>query len=122
MYFHVIMPLGSDPQASEKYEIIQRIATEKKLNAHFPNYSKETPSFDLDRTIQELQGAEFVIVDLSLERPSCYYELGLVEILKKTTYLIAKTGTDIHQTSSRDNVAFFQTMKDFEETIYAILC
>ena len=89
--------------------------------AHFPNYSTVKPSFDLNSTIQDLKGASFVIADLSLERPSCYYELGLAEALRKRVHLIAQAGTDIHQTAARDNVLFFDDLIQFEAVIDAIL-
>jgi hypothetical protein len=53
------------------------------------------------------------LADLSLERPSCYYELGLAEALGKPVYLIAAEGTDIHQTASRRLVSFYNGQEDF---------
>jgi len=121
MYFHMIMPLGADPNASDKRQRVKRIAEAHKLVAHFPNYSTVKPSFDLNSTIQDLKGASFVIADLSLERPSCYYELGLAEALRKRVHLIAQAGTDIHQNAARDNVLFFDDLIQFEAVIDAIL-
>lgn len=121
MPFHVIMPLDSDPNASDKHQIIEKVSIERGLKAFFPSYSKQKPACDFDSTVKELEEAEFVIVDLSLERPSCYYELGLVEMLRKPVHLVAQVNTDIHQTTNRDKVIFFKDLIEFETIIRKIL-
>lgn len=115
-YFLLIAPFGSDSQAGYKQGTIQEVAEEFDLEAHFPSYNKETPAFKLDTTIKDLQGSEFVLVDLSLERPSCYYELGIAEALGKKIYLIAKRGTDIHQTANRNFVRFYDDLNHLRNT------
>ena len=107
-YFHVIMPLGADPQASKKREIIRSAASHLDLEPHFPSYSPNQPEFSLQSALSDMSGCLFVLADLSLERPSCYYELGLAEAQKVPVYLIAESGTPIHQTTSRDNLAFYR--------------
>ena len=121
MYFHVIMPLGSDPNASDKRRRVESMAQEYQLAAHFPGYPPDRVTSDLEETIEELKEANFVIADLSLERPSCYYELGFAEALRKRVYLIAQLGTDIHQTANRDKVSFFNNLAGFDAVIRAIL-
>ena len=64
------------------------------------------------QTLQDMKQCEFVLVNLSLERPSCYYELGLAEAIGKPVYLIAIEGTDIHQTASRKLVQFYNTNEE----------
>lgn len=121
MSFYVIMPLGSDPDASDKRSRIEKIAHEQQLTVHFPKYSPSRATFELEELTEELKGADFIIVDLSLERPSCYYELGLAEALRKPVYLIARLGTNIHQTSNRDKVSFFVDLTEFEALVRTIL-
>ncbi len=121
MYFYVIMPFRSDQSSTIKRKIIEDIAQEYRLVAHFPEYSPDRPSFNVKAAILVLSNADFVIVDLSLERPSCYYELGLAEALKRPVYLIAKAGTDIHQTANRDKAFFFEDFAEFEDIVRTIL-
>jgi hypothetical protein len=121
MYFHVIMPVGADPEADTKQEIIKKISESMKIFAHFPSYLKNKPFFDINSTIKDINGSAFVLADLSLERPSCYYELGLAETLRKTTFLIAKNGTNIHQSAGRENVKFYNDKNDFKKLIKFIL-
>lgn len=107
MYFQIIMPVGSNPHLKERQKNIIENSKEAGLTAHFPRYTTEDPVFNLQATLQDLKNALFVLADLSLERPSCYYELGLAEALGKPVYLIAIQGTDIHQTASRRFVQFY---------------
>src|SRR5215204_3006056 len=102
-YFHLIMPFGSDSRAGLKQEIIRDVAEIYCLRPHFPAYDKNKSAFVLAPTLEDLKECAFVLADLSLERASCYYELGVAEALGKKTYVVAEEGTDIHQTASRNS-------------------
>lgn len=119
-YFHVIMPLDSDVHSKEKQIAINKAAHFAKIKPHFPEYCKHAP-FNLESMLLELRGSEFVLADLSFERPSCYYELGLAESLYKEVFLVAHCETPIHQTVNRDNVKFYSTSRDLEEIVEDIL-
>lgn len=121
MYFHVIMPVGSNPMKDEIQKVIMDTARSFQPNPHFPGYATEDPVFNLQSTLQDIRNSEFVLADLSLERPSCYYELGLAEALGKPVYLIAKKETDIHQTASRRLVSFYEDEKELRKLIISIL-
>lgn len=121
MFFHVIMPVGSNPKKDENQQYISEVAHEYGIRPHFPRYATEDPIFNLQSTLQDLRKSEFVLADLSLERPSCYYELGLAEALGKPVYLIATEGTDIHQTASRRLVSFYKDHKDLVTLLKHIL-
>ena len=120
MYFYIIMPIGSDPFATQKRTIIETEAKRNNMIPHFPKYKTDKPGFYLESTIMKLRDAFFVLADLSFERPSCYYELGLAEALGKQVYLIAKQGTDIHQTAARQEVIFYTDLYDFEKIVVKI--
>ncbi len=77
--------------------------------------------FNLQAALQDIKGASFVLADLSLERPSCYYELGLAEALGKPIYLVAEDGTDIHQTASRRLVSYYKDNDEYKALITNIL-
>lgn len=120
-YFYVIMPLDSDNKSSEKVDVIRDSAHEHEFTTHFPNYKKDLPDFDLQSTIEDFQNALFVLADLTLERPSCYYELGIAEAIGATVYLVAAEGTDIHQTSHRTGIYFYRNLEHLREVISNIL-
>jgi nucleoside 2-deoxyribosyltransferase len=121
MYFQVIMPVGTDPDRREKEAIIRAVASSEGLASYFPSYASHNPVFNLQSSLRDLRGADFVLADLSLERPSCYYELGLAEALGKPAYLLAREGTTIHQTAARHSVRFFDSLKDFRVAIEEII-
>ena len=53
-----------------------------------------------------------VVADLTLERPSCYYEVGLAQALNRQVVLVAERGTPIHQAHDRDKVIFYDSLDD----------
>ena len=120
MYFSVIMPsAGHDLLHAEKKAAIESTAAVCGLAVRFPPASPYK-SFDLDAALNELRNAGFVLADLTGERPSCYYELGLAEAMGKKVFLLAVKGTPIHQAASRRSTTFFTDMKEFRALIRAI--
>ncbi|MGR3759251.1 hypothetical protein ACUXV3_03865 [Roseobacteraceae bacterium NS-SX3] len=119
-YFYVVMPIGSDPDHPKKLDVLARLSS-SKLSAHFPTYSVREQKFDLENTLEELRAAKFVIADVSLERPSCYYELGLAHALRKRSYLVAEAATPIHQADQRESVIFYRGLAEFENAVKNVL-
>lgn len=109
------MPICSDVQSEQKKDVISKAAKDNNLTAVFPHYNKDAEIFDLSSMLKSLRKMLFVVVDLSLERPSCYYELGIVESLGIKTFIFAQKGTDIHQTTYRSRVIFYNDLEDFEK-------
>jgi hypothetical protein len=120
-YFKVIMPVASDEDAPQKQHLIQQVALKHELVARIPKYNLTEPTFDIHSEVEDLKGSLFVIADLSLERPSCYYELGIAEALGKKVYLIAHTGTAIHQTANRKALRFYQDMNQLKSVIEEVI-
>ena len=78
------------------------------------------------RIKDEIEKATFVIADLTDERPSCYFEAGYAEALKKPTIFVAskesvvnpKTPTKIHFDIHR-NVNYFTNQKELRAKLKA---
>lgn len=49
-----------------------------------------------ERILSEIETSEFLIADLTHERPNVYYEIGHADALKKRVILVRKKGTKIH--------------------------
>lgn len=121
MRFYVIMPVGSDKLFNEKRAIIQSEARKWDFIAYFPLDERPGKCFDLNSTIQDLRDSQFVIADLSLERPSCYFELGLAQALGKPTNLVAEEGTLVHQANGRNQIRFYKDIDEYRRVISQIL-
>ena len=49
-----------------------------------------------DRILAEIEGREFLIADLTHERPNVYYEIGHAHALSRRVILVRKKGTKLH--------------------------
>jgi len=117
---YVIMPVGSDRAFESKRSVLETSAHHQGWATHFPldsNGSTTSPGtgkirFDLPVVLEEMRAATLVVADLSLERPSCYYELGLAQALGRPTLLLAAEGTRIHQLAGRDDVRYYADVQE----------
>ncbi|SRR6266566_2893412 len=119
-YIFVIGPVGSDLLVCEKQRIVQTVASTHDMSVLLP--MADAVEHRLDDLISKINSATFVLVDLSLERPSCYYELGVVQTLGRPIEIIAEVGTRIHQLENRDIVQFYRGLEHYEallKTIFA---
>src|SRR2546422_6612141 len=121
MFFYMIMPVGADPQFAEKKSILMRAAEKHGISVHFPFDTSNESTFDIDKTLSVLTDADFVIADLSMERPSCYFELGLAQALGKDVYIIARQDTDIHQAHGRGLTRFYKGLSGYEQVVSSVL-
>lgn len=121
MYFYVIMPVGADQQFADKRSILQRVADKEGLNPYFPFDRTNNMAFDKERTLSVIRDSDFVLADLSLERPSCYFELGLAQALSKDVYLIAEQDTNIHQAHGRALTRFYEGFSGYEQVVSKVL-
>jgi nucleoside 2-deoxyribosyltransferase len=111
-YLYVIIPISSDNECSIKKEILKRISNKFGVKVHFPF---EASKDDSSTVFSEVSGACFVFVDLSFERPSCYYELGVAQALGKTTFIVARVGTTIHQ--AHGDVHYYNDLQQYESLV-----
>jgi nucleoside 2-deoxyribosyltransferase len=70
-----------------------------------------------DRILESIRKAEFVIADLTNERPNVFFEAGYAHGIQKTPIYIAKEGTVIHFDVKDYPVIFFRNMKELREGI-----
>jgi nucleoside 2-deoxyribosyltransferase len=126
MKLQMIMPVESDPKFSSKKAIINGIAVRRGLKVEFPtewqqaSLEGQAQSFNVARGLAELGSADFIIADLSLERPSCYYELGLAQSLGKQVFLVAEEGTTIHQAAGRSDTRYYRGLDEYRDVIHSI--
>jgi hypothetical protein len=70
-----------------------------------------------DRVLESIRKAEFVIVDLTNERPNVFYEAGYAHGIGKIPIYVARAGTNIHFDVKDYPVITFRNMKELREGI-----
>ncbi len=119
IYF--ILPVGSDILFPRKRAILERILADLREEGHFPFERPNAPTFDLEQALNQMSEAKAIIGDLALERPSCYFEVGLAQGAGLSVVLIAPEGTPVHQVSQRDDVRFYADLEAYERLTRELL-
>ena len=114
-YIYFVSPVASDPNYGQKRTVLHLLEVELNLKFVFPLEHHE--SFVLQSVIEDLARASLVIADLSLERPSCYFELGVAQACGVKIILIAASGTRIHQTGSVSHVQMYTDLGTYHEVV-----
>ena len=110
--YFVVMPSATYPAFKERRELFNKNPRNCVARRVFniPDYDRAAPNFDIKETIATIKTSDGVIADLSFERPSCYFELGIAEAVNANIALVAVKGTVVHQTSLRKSVFFYENM------------
>jgi hypothetical protein len=118
----VIMPVGSDPAHAERRARIDAAIRSLGLTPYHPldhrSHTADIPPIEIRR---EVSSCLVALADLSLERPSCYYELGVVHGVDLPVAVVAEVGTMIHQTADRWSVSYYDSFADLESQVVAAL-
>ena len=69
------------------------------------------------KVLNHIRLAEFIIADLTFERPNCYYEIGYAHALGKKVILTARRGTEIHFDISNFSVIWYNSMSELERKL-----
>ncbi len=109
----------------ERFEALKRALGKSDCVAI--RIDKEHPLDDLVKRIKdEIRRAKFLIADLTDERPSCYFEVGYAEALKKPVIHVASKESVIHpgqQTKIHfdihKNVSFFTNHTELVQKVTA---
>ncbi|MCK4257578.1 MAG: hypothetical protein KAX49_01275 [Halanaerobiales bacterium] len=109
----------------EKKRIIEEVAKEIS-QTHFimPNFAPRRPNsheLDFEETMELLKTSDFLIADLTHGRPSCYYEVGYVQALKKDVELIAIENEVIYQVYGKKEVNRYRNLDEYRDLIDNII-
>jgi hypothetical protein len=130
----VVMPIQGEPygdqeqqrifkEYDDRFDTIEEVLGD--LDCYAIRIDKEAPIEGLvERIKDEIQNANFIVADLTDERPSCYFEVGYAEALRVPIIYIASkqsvvtpgTKTTIHFDIHR-NINFFTNHKELKEKV-----
>jgi hypothetical protein len=118
-YFYIISPVAADPEFEAKRKILFSVAQSLGAQPLFPLDRERGVA--LERASDDIRRAKFVLADLTYERPSCYFELGLAEATGVEVGIVAKAGTPIHQVGYASQVSFFRNLEDYKRIVSQLL-
>ena len=116
-YAFIIMPIrDGDHENEDVHQTIKRACKERGISAERVDEIQYT-----GQITEKIQGsielAEFVIVDLTYERPNVYYELGYADAHGKPLILVAKHESKVHFDIQGMNIRFYKGMHHLQTLI-----
>lgn len=117
MRVQVVLPITSDPDHAAKRDIWITAARRLNHELRLPDSQTTLRKFNLDESLAEMSIVDLLVADLSFERPSCYYELGLGQALRLPTVILYNT--DSHLLQHADARAYFRygDLLEYEEAV-----
>jgi|APSaa5957512535_1039671.scaffolds.fasta_scaffold34386_2 hypothetical protein len=115
----VITPIGNS-ESDESWNIIKSECQKLNLKPERANNVIGSKSI-LENIVAKIKQSEFLIVDLTCEKPNVYYELGYAhgQVKKEENILlIAKKDTILHFDISPSNVEFYKSVNNLHDIIY----
>ncbi len=70
-----------------------------------------------DRILSEIESSEFLVADLTHERPNVYYEIGHAHALNKRVILMRKKGTNLHFDVAHRNCPEYENTTDLKKKL-----
>jgi hypothetical protein len=113
----IAMPIDeNDHQLIDVLEAIKESASKCGITA---DRVDEVESNDriTDRILEYIRKAEFVIVDLTNERPNVFFEAGFAQGIGKIPIYLARHGTKIHFDLKDYPIIQFRNMKELKEKL-----
>jgi guanylate kinase len=114
--FIIMAMLDNEPVLNDIHSTIKRVARNYKFQA-----GRVEDYFDfqqVDRKIlNHIKLAEYIIADLTFERPNCYYEIGFAHALEKKVILTAMKPTKVHFDISTFPIIFYDTFSELERRL-----
>ena len=113
----IIMPI--DPSKPDLLDVLNSI---KEICAKFSIGAVRADEIEhqqqiTDVVLQQIRECEFLIADLSLERPNVYYEIGYAHAIGKRPILFRKKGIPLHFDLSVHNAREFENVTELKNKL-----
>jgi hypothetical protein len=92
--------------------MVRRISRIHDFEIVFPRHAEAT-----SHLLTQLRMCDLIVADLSLERPSVYFELGLAAAVGVRTVVFAVRDTLIHQIPAELTVEYYDDIADYERQL-----
>ena len=70
-----------------------------------------------DRILDEIEASEFLIADVTYERPNVYYEIGHAHARSKRVILFRKKGTTLHFDVAHRNCPEYENTTELKDRL-----
>lgn len=113
----ILMAMDPDnPDLEDVYHTIKDVCTSYGINAYRADEIEHQDRIT-DVILSEIKTCEFLIADLSYERPNVYYEIGYAHANNKRPILYRKRGTRLHFDLSVHNVPEYKNITELRELL-----
>jgi nucleoside 2-deoxyribosyltransferase len=113
----IIMPINrADASNEDVHNVIKETFLKYEIDAKRADefqHSDEITKLILNR----IKASEYLIADLSNNRPNVYYEIGYAHAIKKKPIFICKEGTDLHFDIKGYNTIFYSNMTELKKEL-----
>ncbi len=101
------------PELDDTLSAIKRVAKQLGLDARRIDDEQSNKPITA-RTLQHITRAQYIVVDLTHDRPSVYFEAGYATALGNDPIYVAKEGTLPHFDVHDNPIIFFRSITDLE--------
>ena len=113
----ILMAMDPDnPDLEDIYRTIKDVCASYGINAYRADEIEHQDRIT-DLILSEIKTCEFLIADVSYERPNVYYEIGYAHATNKRPILYRKKGTRLHFDLSVHNVPEYKNITELRKLL-----